>query len=109
MPQVADTAAISSILERVLRAGRPEKVVLFGSRARGDAHPLSDLDLLIIEPSPEPRYRRARRYYRALADLPEEVDVVVYTPEEASEWNGVPQSFVTAALREGIVLYEREG
>jgi predicted nucleotidyltransferase len=109
MAQVADTAAISNILERVLRTGRPEKVVLFGSRARGDVHARSDFDLLVIEPSDEPRHRRASRYYRALADLPEDIDVVVYTPEEAGEWEGVPQSFVSTALREGIIVYEKQG
>ena len=46
--------------------------------------------------------------YVALADLPVEVDVVVYTPSEIREWSAVPQAFVTTAMREGRVLYERE-
>jgi hypothetical protein len=41
------------------------------------------------------------------ADLPDEVDVVVYTPDEIEEWGNVPMAFATAALREGKVLYER--
>jgi hypothetical protein len=47
--------------------------------------------------------------YAALSDLPIEVDadVIVYTPEEIQEWSGASASFVTTALREGTVLYER--
>ena len=48
-------------------------------------------------------------YYRSLATLPAEVDVMVYTPEEVEEWQNLPQAFVTTAIREGISLYEREG
>ena len=87
--------------------GRPERVVLFGSRARGDSRSASDLDLLIIGPSDKPRYARAGVYCRSLATLPAEVDVMVYTPEEVEEWKNVREAFVTTALREGVVLYER--
>jgi hypothetical protein len=45
----------------------------------------------------------------ALADLPVEVEVMVYTPEEVEEWSEVPQAFVTTALREGATIYERRG
>ncbi len=43
----------------------------------------------------------------ALASLPVEVDVMVYTPREILEWSGVDRAFVTTAVREGIVVYER--
>lgn len=98
----------SQVVERILATGRPERIILFGSRARGGAHPASDYDLLIIEPSDKPRYLRSGVYYRSLATLPTEVDVVVYTPEEVAEWKNVPEAFVTTAIREGITLYERE-
>ena len=45
------------------------------------------------------------RYYHALAGLFPAKDIVVYTPEEVKEWSEVPNAFVTAALREGKVLY----
>ena len=87
--------------------GSPRRVVLFGSRARGNARPDSDLDLLIIEDSDQPRYRRAPRYLRALVGLFPSKDVLVWTPAEVEGWSGVPNAFVTAALREGRTLYER--
>jgi predicted nucleotidyltransferase len=98
-----------AIVERVLRAGRPDKIVLFGSRARKSERAGSDYDLLIVQPSDLPRSARAGTYYRALSDLPVEVDIVVVTPDEIRDWERVPQAFITTALREGRTLYEREG
>jgi len=103
----ADTLS-SEIVDRILAVARPQKIILFGSRGRGAHRPASNYDLLIIQSSAEPRYRRAVPYYRALAALPVEVDVVVYTPEEVADWSAVPEAFVTTALREGAVLYEGE-
>jgi predicted nucleotidyltransferase len=100
---------INDIVRRVVDTAQPEKVILFGSRARGDARPNSDFDLLVIKPSDEPRYRRAIPLYVALADLPVEVEVMVYTPQEVEEWSGVPQAFVTTAVREGKTIYEGRG
>jgi len=95
------------IVTRIERIARPERVILFGSRARGEARTNSDYDLLVIVESDEPRYRRAAPLYAALADVPVEADVLVYTPAEVAEWSAVPQAFVTTAIREGQVVYER--
>ena len=103
-----DANLIQEIVRRVVEAAHPEKIVLFGSRARGDHRPDSDVDLLIIQRSNIARYRRSVPIYHALAGLPIEVDteVMVYTPQEVEEWKGAPAAFVTTALREGKVLYE---
>jgi uncharacterized protein len=100
---------VREIVRRIVETAQPEKVVLFGSRARGDARPNSDIDLLVITESDEPRYRRSAPLYVALADLPVEVEVMVYTPQEVEEWTLVPQAFVTTAVREGTTIYERRG
>jgi predicted nucleotidyltransferase len=105
----ARTDVIEDIVRRVVETVQPQRVVLFGSRARGDSRPDSDFDLLVIKESDEPRYRRSIPLYVALADLPAEVEVIVYTPEEVAEWSAVPQAFVSTAVREGITLYERRG
>jgi len=98
---------IAEIVARVRRVADPERIVLFGSRARGAGRPRSDFDLLVIKESHEPRYRRSAGLYSALADLPVEVEVMVYTTEEVAEWDAVPQAFITTAIREGKVVYER--
>lgn len=97
------------IVQRIVDAVDPEKIVLFGSRARGTHLPGSDIDLLVVQESDEPRYQRSIPISAALYDLPIEVDteIMVYTPEEVRDWTGAPAAFVTTALREGTVLYER--
>lgn len=99
---------LEQVVKRITAAIQPDRIVLFGSRARGDARSGSNYDLLVIRQSSEPRYRRAVPLYVALADLPVEVDVLVYTPEEVREWGGVRDAFVTTALRQGRLLYERQ-
>jgi len=97
------------IVRCLVEAAQPEKIILFGSRARGDARPNSDFDVLVIKESDEPRYRRDAPLYVALAGLDVPVDVMVYTPEEIREWSEVPMAFITTAVREGKVVYERQG
>jgi len=104
-PVTADLLA--ELVERIRSVGDPHKIVLFGSRARGDARPDSDIDILIIEESDLPRYRRGAAYRRALVGLFPSKDIVVWTPAEVREWAGVPNAFITTVLREGKVLYER--
>ncbi len=97
------------IVDRIVSLVHPEKIVLFGSRAQGTAHPNSDIDLLVIARSREPRYRRAAPIYGALSDILMGMDILVYSPQEVEEWSAVPQAFVTTALRRGTVLYEKQG
>ena len=98
---------LQMIVQRLLAAGHPQKIILFGSQARGEAGPDSDYDLLVIENSTLPRYRRALPYRRALKDLGTSKDIVVWTPREVTEWQNVSNAFITTALREGKVLFER--
>ncbi len=109
MRESAVEEVIAETVRRIVEILHPQRVVLFGSRARGEAQPESDIDLLVIAESSEPRYRRAVPLYGALSDIPVAMDIIVYTPEEVEEWSGVRQAFVTTALREGIVLYEDRG
>jgi len=105
-PQVTEEL-LQEVVRRILSVGTPYTIVLFGSQARGDARPDSDLDLLIIEDSDLPRYKRAVPYLRALVGLFPAKDVVVWTPEEVQEWATVPHAFITTALRQGKILYAR--
>ena len=98
---------LQTIVQCLLVAGQPQKILLFGSQARGEAGYNSDYDLLVIENSSLPRYRRAASYRRALNDLGTSKDIVVWTPGEVAEWANVPNAFITTAMREGAVLYER--
>lgn len=108
MAHIIKSRTLKEILSRIVKTLSPDKVVLFGSAARGENRPESDLDLLIIKESNEPRYRRAIPVYQALCDIMIPMDIIVYTPSEVEEWSRVKQAFVTTALREGKVLYEKK-
>ncbi|MBI2442050.1 MAG: nucleotidyltransferase domain-containing protein [Lentisphaerae bacterium] len=97
---------VQEITRRIVQVAHPRKVVLFGSRIRGQGRPGSDWDILVIADSTKPRYERSPPLYSALSDLRQPVDILVYTPEEVAEWRQVESAFVTTALREGKVLYE---
>jgi len=103
-----DTNLMDEIVRRIVKTIDPEKIILFGSRARRDARPESDIDLLVIAESTQPRYRRAAPLYGVLSDILAPMDILVYSPEEVLEWSQVPQAFVTTAIREGTVLYENQ-
>jgi uncharacterized protein len=104
-PITAET--LDEVVRRVLTVGSPLRIVLFGSRAMGHARPWSDLDLLIVEESDLPRYKRPAKYLRALVGVFPAKDVVVWTPQEIQAWSGVPTAFSTTILREGKTLYAR--
>jgi predicted nucleotidyltransferase len=104
-----DAELMEEIVRRIIDIAHPERIILFGSRARGDARPESDVDLLVVVDSAEPRHRRSAPLYGALSDILAPMDILVYSPDEIKEWSQVPQAFVTTAVREGKVLYEDQG
>ena len=99
-------ALVTEALGRMLAVVQPERVVLFGSYARGEAGPDSDLDLLVVSAFEGPRSRLALRILEALAPLPVSKDVFVLTPSEWSREQDVPGTLAYPAAREGVVLYE---
>ena len=101
-----DDKLMTEIVRRIVATAHPQKVILFGSRGRGDARAESDIDLLVVAEDARPRAQRAAALYSALSDIIIPMDVVVYRPKEIAEWQNVPQAFVTTALREGRLLYE---
>jgi predicted nucleotidyltransferase len=101
------TVDLREVTRRIVEVIRPLRVILFGSRAVGRTRKGSDWDFLVIANSKLPRYRRAAPLYGALSDIPAQMDILVYTPSEVKEWRKVPQAFVTTALRQGRVLYEK--
>lgn len=100
--------------EIVDRAGRlladaapPEsKVILFGSRCRGDATADSDYDFLVIEPSVASKAKEMIRLRAALDPLRLAADVIVMTREYVEEWGEVPGTMLHDALTEGRVIAE---
>jgi predicted nucleotidyltransferase len=95
---------IDEAAQRIAAAAPGARVVLFGSHARGEAGPHSDVDLLVIEPNVADQFGEIVRLQRVLAPLRLPADIVVVSEEHASEWRDVPSTMLYDALREGRVL-----
>jgi predicted nucleotidyltransferase len=104
---IVDKPLLDEIVRRLVKAVDPDRIILFGSRARGDARPDSDIDLLIIKDTDEPGYRRAIPAYRALSGMGVPKDIIWRTPAEVEDWSCVPTYVTTRALKEGKILYEK--
>jgi len=102
---------LAQIVSAIVRVASPEQIILFGSHARGDAGPESDLDLLVVESGTFDRTRSRQselvRLWKALAHFMVAKDILVYNKEEVERWRGSVNHVIANALREGKVLYER--
>ena len=97
---------IDEAIRTLAKAAAPERILLFGSYARGDATDDSDLDFLVIESCVEDRAKEMVRLRRALRPLRVPADVLVYSAEDVERWGDQPGSALYWALREGRVVYE---
>jgi predicted nucleotidyltransferase len=104
MKNQADITA--EITRRIVERFHPQRVVLFGSRARGDAREDSDYDVLIVAPSDKEIYQRVAPVYSVLAGMGIAKDLLWFTPEEVADWQNVKPHIISRAMREGKVLYE---
>ena len=105
---VIDSNLLDEIVRRLVKAVDPDRIILFGSWARGDARPDSDVDLLIIKDSDQPAHRRTIPAYLALRGLGVPKDIIWRTPDEVGDWSAVANYVTTRAVREGKILYEKQ-
>jgi predicted nucleotidyltransferase len=98
-------ALLRSVVDRVVEVAKPDRIILFGSGARGDAGPDSDLDLLVVKSGVVHRRKLAQQIYRRLVGLEIPVDVVVVTPEDVEAFRGKVGTIIGPALAEGREVY----
>ncbi|HEV3257303.1 MAG TPA: nucleotidyltransferase domain-containing protein [Gemmataceae bacterium] len=96
---------LRDIIRRVVEAAHPDKIILFGSAARGAMGPNSDVDLLVIKRGKFDRWRLTTAIYRHLRGADAAVDVVVVTPAEVERYRDTHCLVICPALREGEVVY----
>ncbi len=102
LPQVID-----QMVRRIVDRFDPERVILFGSHARGPAGPDSDVDLLVVMPVAGSKREKQLEIRRALGEFRVPKDVIVTTPEDFAWRQEIPGTIERPAAREGKVLYAR--
>lgn len=100
---------IDEIIRRLTQAIRPVRVILFGSAAREEMGPESDLDLLVVVPDGSRRRDASRKAFRALSGLGIAKDVIVMTESDVEEFGEDPSLIIRPALEEGREVYRAPG
>src|SRR5437588_8212734 len=107
MPRAADKTAVQAqidrMVKRIVRKFRPEQVILFGSQARGDAGPDSDVDLLVVMDFEGSAFDKGLEIQQVLPDNPLPVDVIVTSPEAFAWRKEVVGTIEWPAAKEGKV------
>lgn len=98
---------IAEMVHRIVGRFQPEKVILFGSLARGAAGKDSDIDLLVVMPVVGSKLEKQIELRLAVHDIRGPKDILVATPEEMARQRNLPGTIANAALHEGRLLYER--
>jgi predicted nucleotidyltransferase len=106
-PVIEDPWVLDDLVRRIAERFSPDRIILFGSRARGDGGPDSDIDLLVLFPEVADPKKRAAELYAALGDWTRPTDIVVSTTSRFERYRNVVNTIYWPASREGKVLYER--
>ena len=102
---VPDQPTLEEVVRRIVEVARPEKIILFGSGARGEMGPHSDLDLLIVKDGVD-ALDLMGRIYRNLRGVGAAVDAIVVSPRDVERYRNSHALIIKPALREGTVIYE---
>lgn len=109
MLQLSPPAArwLPTIKRRIVREIDPDRIILFGSQARGDAGPDSDIDLLVVVGDNRDRRNLAEVARVSVADVDVDKDVFVTSPAQIRRYGDVIGSILEPAMREGVTIYAR--
>ncbi len=95
------------LVERIRDGYEPEKIILFGSLARGETHEWSDIDLIVVKDTDAGYGERVKALTPLIRDRLIGADILVYSLREYENARDKGSSFLAEAEREGVVLYER--
>lgn len=110
LPRMSVRSALSpellqEIVRRIVGVAQPDRIILFGSGARGDMRPGSDLDFLVVKADVAHRGHLAEEIYMALAGIGVPVDIIVVTPQDVQRFKDRVGTIIPPALREGREIY----
>lgn len=98
-------AILDDIVNRIVEVARPQRIIMFGSAARGEMGPNSDVDLLVVKEGTYSRLRLAGKIYRRMQGVGQAVDIIVVTPEDVERYRNSHALVIAPALRDGKVIY----
>ena len=98
-------AILQEIVRRIVATVRPDRIILFGSAARGKMGPNSDVDLLVIKRGKYHRRPVTGKIYRNMFGVGQAVDVIVVTPEEVEKYRNTHCLVIKPALQQGREVY----
>jgi len=96
---------LPELVRRIVQVAHPRQVILFGSAARGEIGPHSDVDLLVVVNETPHRRRLAQAIYRNLVGVGLAADIVVVTMQDLDDYKAHPYTVIRPALEEGKVIY----
>lgn len=97
---------LKELISRIVEVADPDRIILFGSAARGEMGPHSDIDLLVIKKGAARSRDIASDIYMRLYGIGHAVDLIVVSPEQVEKYRDSPYLVINPALREGIVIYD---
>ncbi len=98
---------INGIISKIAESYKPEKIILFGSYAKGEETDDSDLDILVLKNTKDGFFNRIRAVRKILQPQRVPMDILVYTPEEFEQKKNETNHIVYIINKEGKVFYER--
>jgi len=104
MSQVSQEV-LDKIIQRIVEVARPERIILFGSAAREEMGPHSDVDLLVVKSGEFDQSRLMGDIYMNLHGVGQAVDVILVTPEQVERYRNTHCLIIAPALREGKEIY----
>ncbi|MCZ6678447.1 MAG: nucleotidyltransferase domain-containing protein [Candidatus Poribacteria bacterium] len=94
-------------IEIIVKVADPDRIILFGSQARGDAKPDSDYDLLVLKSGVKYRRKLAQKIYLNLRNIGAPVDVIVADSRKYESLKDDPYLIYSEAAKDGRVIYEK--
>ena len=100
-----DDDLLQEIIRRIVEVADPDRIILFGSAARGDMGPHSDVDLLVIKSGDYGQIDLTGQIYMNLFGVGHPVDVILVTPEYVDQYKDKPMLVIYPAMKEGKEVY----
>jgi predicted nucleotidyltransferase len=97
--------SLKEIINRIVDAAEPERIIMFGSAARGEMNENSDVDLLVVKGGEYDYYRLMGDIYTRLCGVDHAVDVILVTPEQVERYKDNYYLIIAPALKDGIEVY----